>query len=100
MAEVITDPKALKLHGMAQAYVELLEQGGSVAMQTSQWLIEHLLEAEHTYQAMRTIAYQMHVARFPIHRDLASFGCRDVHAAAGRIRASDADSGRAEHQFR
>lgn len=73
MTEVITDLKALKLHGMAQAYGELLEQGGIAAMQASHWLIEHLLQAEHTYQAMRTIAYQMHTARFPIHRDLASF---------------------------
>lgn len=73
MTEVIADLKALKLHGMAQAYAELLEQGGSAAMQASQWLIERLLQAEHTYQAMRTITYQMHAARFPIHRDLASF---------------------------
>ena len=73
MTDVIADLKALKLHGMAQAYAELLEQGGSAALQASHWLIEHLLQAEHTYQAMRTIAYQMHTARFPIHRDLASF---------------------------
>jgi DNA replication protein DnaC len=73
MTDVIADLKALKLHGMAQAYAELLEQGGSAALQAAHWLIEHLLQAEHTYQAMRTIAYQMHTARFPIHRDLASF---------------------------
>jgi hypothetical protein len=29
MTEVIADLKALKLHGTAQAYAELLEQGGS-----------------------------------------------------------------------
>ena len=73
MAQVITDLKALKLHDIAQAYGDLLEQRGTAAMQASHWLIEHLLLAEHTYQAMRTIAYQMHTARFPIHRDLASF---------------------------
>ncbi|PTG18147.1 AAA family ATPase, partial [Staphylococcus chromogenes] len=39
MTEVITDLKALKLHGMAQAYGELLEQGGSAALQASHWLI-------------------------------------------------------------
>ena len=55
MAEVITDLKALKLHGMAQAYGELLEQGGTAALQSSHWLIEHLLQAEHTYQALRTL---------------------------------------------
>ena len=73
MAEVTADLKALKLHGMAQAYAEWLEQGGIAAMQAAHWLIEHLLQTEHTYQAMRTIAYPMHTARFPIHRDLASF---------------------------
>ena len=73
MTEVIADLKMLKLRGMAQAYGELLEQGGTAAMQTLHWLIEHLLQAEHTYHALRTIAYQMRTARFPIHRDLASF---------------------------
>src|SRR5487761_1742546 len=81
MTDVIADLKALKLHGMAQAYAELLEQGGSAALQASHWLIEHLLQAEHTYQAMRTIAYQMHTARFPIHRDLASFDFASAKAS-------------------
>lgn len=45
MTEVIPDLKALKLHGMAQAYGELLEQGGIAAMQTSHWLIEHPVPA-------------------------------------------------------
>ena len=34
---------------------------------------EHLLQAEHTDRAMRSISHQMKVARFPIHRDLAGF---------------------------
>jgi hypothetical protein len=37
-------------------------------LQASHWLIEHLLQAEHTYQVLRTVAYQMHTARFPIQR--------------------------------
>jgi len=73
MSEVISELKALKLHGMAHSYAELLQHGGSAAMQTSQWLIEHLLDAERTDRALRTINYQMHTARFPVHRDLASF---------------------------
>jgi DNA replication protein DnaC len=36
-------------------------------------LIEHLLEAEGTDRALRSIRYQMHAARFPVHRDLAGF---------------------------
>jgi DNA replication protein DnaC len=31
------------------------------------------LEAETTDRAMRSVSHQMHVARFPIHRDLAGF---------------------------
>ena len=73
MSEVITELKALKLHGMAQSYAELLEHGGIAALQSSHWLIEHLIGAEHTDRAMRSISHQMHAARFPIHRDLASF---------------------------
>ncbi|MET3138618.1 DNA replication protein DnaC, partial [Undibacterium sp. GrIS 1.2] len=36
-------------------------------------LIQHLLEAESTDRAMRSIRYQLHVAKFPIHRHLADF---------------------------
>lgn len=36
-------------------------------------LIEHLLQAETTDRAMRSVQYQMASARFPVHRDLASF---------------------------
>jgi DNA replication protein DnaC len=73
MSEVISELKAFKLYGMAQSYAELLEHGGTAAMQTSHWLIEHLLQAERSDRALRTISYQMHTARFPVHRDLASF---------------------------
>jgi DNA replication protein DnaC len=73
MSEVIAELKALKLYGMAHSYAELLQHGGTAAMQASHWLIEHLLAAERTDRALRTIRYQMHTARFPVHRDLASF---------------------------
>jgi DNA replication protein DnaC len=36
-------------------------------------LIEHLLQAEHTDRAMRSVRHQMNAAKFPIHRDLAGF---------------------------
>jgi DNA replication protein DnaC len=50
-----------------------MEQGESVSMQTSRWLIEHLLQAEDVDRHMRSIAHQMKAARFPVHRDLAGF---------------------------
>jgi DNA replication protein DnaC len=73
MRDVIADLKALKLHGMASCYQELVNQGGSASMESSRWLIEHLLEGEQTDRALRSISYQMHSARFPVHRDLAGF---------------------------
>jgi DNA replication protein DnaC len=64
--------KELRLHGMAQAWNELTDQGGE-SLETSAWFLEHLLLAETTDRAMRTVRHQMHTARFPVHRDLAGF---------------------------
>ena len=72
MSEIIADLKALKLHGMAQSYAELAAQGAA-AIGAAEWLIKHLLESESTDRAMRSIRYQMHTAKFPVHRDLAGF---------------------------
>lgn len=71
--DVHADLKALRLHGMAAAWEDLIEQGGSASMDSSKWLIEHLLQAEDTNRAMRSVAHQMRAARFPLHRDLAGF---------------------------
>lgn len=73
MTDIIAELKALRLYGMASSYADLLENGGGATIETSEWLIKHLLEAETTDRAMRSIRYQMHVARFPLHRDLAGF---------------------------
>src|SRR5665647_3193698 len=76
MPDLISQLKVLKLHGMADSYVELKNQGatGSTAsMESSEWLLRHLVEAESTDRAIRSISYQMHAARFPIHRNLAAF---------------------------
>jgi DNA replication protein DnaC len=74
--DVTTELKELRLHGMAQAWDELTTHEGKpneVRIQTSRWLIEHLLQAEHTDRAMRSVGHQLKAARFPIHRDLARF---------------------------
>ena len=71
--DIHAELKALRMHGMAVAWAELMEQGESVSMQTSRWLIEHLLQAEDVDRHMRSIAHQMKSARFPVHRDLAGF---------------------------
>ena len=73
MRELVAELKELRLHGMALAWAELLEQGGNAALDSSRWLIEHLLQAEATDRAMRSVRHQMHAAKFPVHRDLAGF---------------------------
>ena len=73
MRDITAELKALRLYGMASAWSDLTAQGGHATLDTSRWLIEHLLQAESTDRGMRSISYQMKVARFPIHRDLAGF---------------------------
>ena len=76
MREVAVELKELRLHGMAGAWNELTTQEGretEAGVQTSRWLIEHLLQAEHTQRAMASVRHQMKAAKFPLHRDLAGF---------------------------
>jgi len=72
MRDLSTELKELRLHGMADAWTDLVAQGEH-AVSSSKWLIEHLLRAEHTDRAMRSVSHQMHAAKFPVHRDLAGF---------------------------
>ena len=65
--------KELRLNGMASAWADLMEQDGGSGMESSRWLVEHLLDAEDVDRHMRSIAHQMKTARFPMHRDLAGF---------------------------
>ena len=50
-----------------------MAQGGDSTLDSSRWLIEHLLQAEDVDRVMRSIAHQMKAARFPMHRDMAGF---------------------------
>ena len=61
--------KALHLYGMATAWAELLAEGKRRPMQPEAWL-DRLIDAEQTDRQVRSLRYQMKVARFPIHRDL------------------------------
>ena len=70
--DVTTELKELRLRGMVGAWDDLMAQGES-GVASSKWLIEHLLQAEHTYRAMASVSHQMKAAKFPLHRDLAGF---------------------------
>jgi len=72
MRDVATELKALRLSGMVGAWEEIIGQG-EATVESSRWLVEHLLDAEHTHRVIRSINHQMHTAKFPVHRDLAGF---------------------------
>jgi DNA replication protein DnaC len=69
---VVANLKSLKLHGMASAVAELAEQG-SPAYQQSTDLLDQLIRAEVADREVRSINYQMKIARFAAYRDLAGF---------------------------
>ena len=74
--DIPTEFKELRLSGMAAAWQELTTHEGKytdVGVQTSRWLIEHLLQAEHAHRAFASVRHQMKAAKFPLHRDLAGF---------------------------
>lgn len=73
MRSVGDELKALRLYGMVDAWNDIIAQGTLATVESSRWLIEHLLDAEHTDRAMRSIRYQIQAAKFPVHRDLAGF---------------------------
>jgi DNA replication protein DnaC len=72
MRDLGAELKQLRLHGMASAWADLHEQDPA-SLDSARWLIEHLLQAEATDRALRSVNHQMHAAKFPVHRDLAGF---------------------------
>ncbi len=73
---MVATMKALKLHGMAQAIAELAEQQGPAFVQAKP-VLDDLLKAEVAEREVRSINYQMKIARFPAYRDLAGFDFAD-----------------------
>jgi len=64
--------KQLKLYGMAQSIGELSSQD-SPAYSQAEPILRQLLKAEVAEREVRSIQYQMKVARFPAYRDLSGF---------------------------
>lgn len=69
---MVTTLKALKLFGMAQAIEELATQA-SPAFLNAQPILDSLLKAELAEREVRSVNYQMKIARFPAYRDLSGF---------------------------
>ena len=87
IAAIVIMLRELKMHGMAQAVNELAEQGAP-AFDAAQPILSQLLKAETAEREVRSVAYQLKVARFPAYRDLTGFNFSHnyLHLAA-RIRA-------------
>jgi len=71
-AAIVVMLRGLKMFGMAQAVVELMEQG-SPAFEAAMPVLSQLLKAEIAEREVRSIAYQLKAARFPTYKDLAGF---------------------------
>jgi DNA replication protein DnaC len=83
---LVTTLKSMKLHGMADAISELAEQGAP-AYKSSRELLDQLVKAEVAEREVRSINYQMKIARFPAHKDLAGFNFSESTVSAGQVRA-------------
>lgn len=81
-----TTMKSLQLYGMAQAIEDLAEQR-SPAYQQAEPILSTLLKAEVAEREVRSINYQMKAARFPAHRDLASFKFEDSAVDEALVRS-------------
>lgn len=71
-AAIVIVLRERKMHGMANAVDELTEQG-SPAFEAAQPMLSQLLKAKKTKREVRSVAYQLKLARFPAYRDLIGF---------------------------
>jgi len=83
---LVTTLKSMKLHGMAGAITELAEQG-SPAFKQSGELLEKLIKAEVAEREVRSINYQMKIARFPAHRDLSGFDFKESSISVSQVKS-------------
>jgi len=78
MNALIDQLTALRLHGMAACAQDLLTSRKPPSLTTA---IKQLIEAETVERQVRSIQYQMRIAKFPHHKDFATF---DYNAATVR----------------
>ena len=71
-AALVVMLRGLKMHGMAQAVGDLVEQGAPV-FEAAVPILSQLLKAEMAEREVRSIAYQIKSARLPAYKDLSSF---------------------------
>jgi len=89
--EITNALKELKLNGMASCFPELMAKGRHTELEPESFM-RNLIDAETADRGVRSMAYQMGAARFPVHRDIAGFDftvstvdeglVRELHSAA------------------
>ena len=84
--------RGLKMRGMAQAVDELAQQGAP-AFQTAIPMLSQLLKAETAEREVRSMAYQIKIARFPAYRDLAGFDFSSSEVNEALVRQLRAEGG-------
>ena len=82
---MVTTLKSMKLHGMASAIAELDEQGAPAFKQSGE-LLDKLIKAEVAEREVRSINYQMNIARFPAHRDLSGFEFKESTVNVAQVK--------------
>lgn len=70
--EISAQLKALQCPGMAIAWAELQAELPRKPLMPEVWM-RRLIDAEQTERQARRLSYQLHTAKFPMHRDLSSF---------------------------
>lgn len=63
--DLLTQLKTLHLYGMAEAWAEIQAE----AIRQPPWSAEQVIQGEMTDRQARSLRYQLHAAKFPIHRD-------------------------------
>lgn len=85
MQNLVEDLRELRLYGMAETLPEILAKprsGSSLDI-----LLSQLIQAEQSDRQMRSLHYQMKVAKFPHPRDLAGFNFAESPLLAEQLQA-------------
>jgi len=83
--KIIEVLRTLKLHGMADAFIELSQHAGFSQM-TKEVLLNELTRAELSDRKIRSINYQMGIAKFPVPRNLDGFNFTESEVKEEQIR--------------
>jgi DNA replication protein DnaC len=76
--------KSLKLFGMATALAEIQAESSRSAL-TPEGYLQRLLDAEIADRQARSLHYQLHAAKFPIHRDMVGFVWQESPLSPARV---------------